>query len=123
MGLCYLGTNQTTQTGVQNVQGAIFLIVTENTFTPMYSILDDFPRNYPLFLREYKSGLYSAPIYFLSRIMSMVKWFSFKTVLIEEVKAITHSCILAADSFYEHDFPNSLFYIQTMYDIELNWKI
>ncbi|XP_044265632.1 protein scarlet isoform X2 [Tribolium madens] len=72
IGLCYLGTDFTTQIGVQNVQGIIFLLVSENTFTPMYSILDEFPQKYPLFLREYNSGLYSAFLYFLSRILSML---------------------------------------------------
>jgi hypothetical protein len=70
VGLCYFGTKLTTQVGIQNVEGAIFLIVTENTFTPMYAIVNEFPQKYPLFLREYKAGLYSSAIYFLSRIFS-----------------------------------------------------
>ncbi|EFA09850.1 Protein scarlet-like Protein [Tribolium castaneum] len=72
IGLCYLGTDFTTQVGIQNVEGIIFLLVSENTFTPMYSILDEFPQKYPLFLREYNSGLYSSFLYFLSRIMAML---------------------------------------------------
>ncbi|RZB41074.1 scarlet, partial [Asbolus verrucosus] len=81
IGLCYLGINPKTQVGVQNVQGAIFLLVTENTFTPMYSILDEFPQNYPLFLREYKSGLYPSVIYYLSRILSMLPGLIIESVL------------------------------------------
>lgn len=72
IGLCYFGNTFTNQAGIQNVQGIIFLLVAENTFTPMYAILDEFPQKYPLFLREYKSGLYSPSLYFLSRIISMV---------------------------------------------------
>lgn len=70
--LCYLGTNIYTQKGVQSIQGAIFMFVTENTFYPMYSVLAEFPENTPLFLREYKSGLYHPIVYYLSRILSMV---------------------------------------------------
>lgn len=73
VGLCYLGTTDShTQFGIQSIEGAIFLLVTENTFSAMYSVLDDFPQMYPIFLREYKSGLYSASTYYLSRIMAMV---------------------------------------------------
>jgi hypothetical protein len=82
VGLCYFGTKLTTQVGIQNVEGAIFLIVTENTFTPMYAIVNEFPQKYPLFLREYKAGLYSSAIYFLSRILAMVTEFIFFFFLI-----------------------------------------
>ncbi|KAJ3643838.1 hypothetical protein Zmor_026524 [Zophobas morio] len=81
VGLCYFGTNATTSTGAQNVEGVIFLIVTENTFSPMYSILNEFPQNYPLFLREYKSGLYSTPTYFASRIISLLPGLIIEPVL------------------------------------------
>lgn len=72
VGLCYLGTDPYTQAGVQSVQGAIFMIVTENTFNPMYSVLAEFPETTPLFLREYRSGLYHPLLYYLCRILSMV---------------------------------------------------
>jgi ABC-type multidrug transport system permease subunit len=81
VGLCYLGTKLTTQVGIQNVEGAIFLIVTENTFTPMYAIVNEFPQKYPLFLREYKAGLYSSAIYFLSRILAMLPGLIIEPVL------------------------------------------
>ncbi|XP_068899588.1 protein scarlet [Tenebrio molitor] len=81
VGLCYFGTKLTTQVGIQNVEGAIFLIVTENTFTPMYAIVNEFPQKYPLFLREYKAGLYSSAIYFLSRILAMLPGLIIEPVL------------------------------------------
>lgn len=73
IGFCYFGTDNTTQSGIQSIQGVAFVFVSENTFPPMYSVLDEFPHNYPLFLREYKSGLYSPAIYYLSRIIAMVR--------------------------------------------------
>ncbi|GLH06607.1 Protein scarlet [Gryllus bimaculatus] len=37
-GLCYVGAAALTQSGVQAVQGALFILVTENTFSPMYGL-------------------------------------------------------------------------------------
>lgn len=72
IGACYFGTEATTQNGIQSVQGIIFLFASENTFTPMYSVMSYFPEDEPLFLREYHSGLYPAWIYYLSKIIAMV---------------------------------------------------
>lgn len=71
-GLCYLGTNALTQTGIQSVQGAIFIMVAENAFTPMYTVLNLFPQERPLFLREYKSGLYPIWIYYIAKCFAIV---------------------------------------------------
>lgn len=72
VGLCYLGTDALTQNGIQSVQGTLFLLVTENTFTPMYSVLAAFPEDLPLFLREYRSGLYPAGLFYISKNLAMV---------------------------------------------------
>lgn len=73
MGLSYYGTNVFTQNGVQAVQGAILIFVCENTFNPMYSVLAEFPENTPIFLREYRSGLYHPATYYLSRVTALVR--------------------------------------------------
>jgi hypothetical protein len=70
-GLCYVGT-QLDQRGVQAIQGALFIFVTENTFSPMYSVLALFPQEMPLFMREHRSGLYSVSAYYLSKMVAMV---------------------------------------------------
>nr|BDX53025.1 Scarlet [Dorcus rectus] len=81
VGLCYLGTVSLSQNGIQSVQGAIFLFVTENTFTPMYSVLVAFPDDIPLFLREYRSGLYPAGLYYISKIIAMLPGLIIEPVL------------------------------------------
>jgi hypothetical protein len=48
------------------------MFVTENTFTSMYSTLVLFPLELPLFMREYRSGLYSTHLYYLSKMAAMV---------------------------------------------------
>jgi len=71
-GLCYVGTVEASQTGVQSVQGAVFLFVTENTFAGMYAVLALFPQEKPLFMREYRNGLYSTHLYYVSKMASLV---------------------------------------------------
>ncbi|KAH9629425.1 hypothetical protein HF086_013339 [Spodoptera exigua] len=56
-GLCFMGTARLTQSGIQDVQGALFIIIAENTFSPMYSVLHMFPEEFPLLNRELKAGL------------------------------------------------------------------
>nr|XP_013190064.1 unnamed protein product [Amyelois transitella] len=70
-GLCFLGTAHLTQSGVQDVQGALFIIIAENTFSPMYSVLHMFPEEFPLFNRELKAGLYSTPVYYTARMIAL----------------------------------------------------
>lgn len=71
-GLCFLGTVSDSQAGVVSVQGALFILVSENTFSPMYSVLAVFPAEMPLFLREYRGGLYGPLTFYMSKVLSMV---------------------------------------------------
>ncbi|XP_018318843.1 protein scarlet isoform X2 [Agrilus planipennis] len=70
--LCFVGTINLNQGGIQATQGILFTLVTENTFTPMYSVLEMFPLDRLLFLREYKSGLYSPWTYYMSKLLAML---------------------------------------------------
>lgn len=72
IGLCFFGTIDLTQHGIQSVQGALFILISENTFTPMYSVLALFPQGFPLFIREKRSGLYDTAQYYLSHIIALV---------------------------------------------------
>ncbi|XP_071445742.1 protein scarlet isoform X2 [Hetaerina americana] len=71
-GLCYFGVGMGDQRGIQAVQGALFIFVTENTFAPMYSVLSVFPQEMPLFNREYRAGLYNTQAYYLSKMIAML---------------------------------------------------
>lgn len=72
LGLCYFGSVDLTQSGIQAVQGVLFVIIAENTFTPMYSSLSLFPQGFPLFIREKRSGLYDTVQYYLSHVIALV---------------------------------------------------
>lgn len=71
-GLCFHGSIDLTQYGVQALQGALFLIVSENTFSPMYAVLAVFPQAFPLFMREKRSGNYNTVQYYVAHVMAMV---------------------------------------------------
>lgn len=74
IGLCFAGTTQLDQMGVQAVQGALFVMISENTFHPMYTVLNVFPQGFPLFMREKRAGLYSTAEYYIATIGAMVSW-------------------------------------------------
>lgn len=71
-GLCFYGTTKLDQYGIQSVQGALFILLSENTFTPMYSALTLFPKREPLFMRERQAGLYDTFQYYLTNVVAFV---------------------------------------------------
>ncbi|XP_046741059.1 ABC multidrug transporter H-like [Diprion similis] len=70
--LCFFGAIKLDQLGIQAVQGVLFILVTENTFLPMYATLATLPQEMPLFLREHRAGLYSPHLYYLARVISLI---------------------------------------------------
>ncbi|KXJ80377.1 protein scarlet-like isoform X2 [Aedes albopictus] len=72
VGLCFSSTIDLSQSGAQAVQGIIFLIVSENTFLPMYAVLSVFPESFPLFLRERKANLYGTAQFYIAQIVAML---------------------------------------------------
>ncbi|XP_075162328.1 ATP-binding cassette transporter scarlet [Haematobia irritans] len=72
IGLCFAGTTQLDQMGVQAVQGALFVMISENTFNPMYTVLNVFPQGFPLFMRETRAGTYSTAQYYIGTIGAML---------------------------------------------------
>ncbi|XP_045170130.2 protein white-like [Mercenaria mercenaria] len=66
LGLIYLQLD-VDQEGVQNINGVLFLIVTNMTMSNLFGVLNSFPLETPIFLREYATGLYRVDIYFLCK--------------------------------------------------------
>ncbi|ROT79701.1 ABC protein, subfamily ABCG [Penaeus vannamei] len=74
VGVCY--TNVTlNQAGIQDIEGVLFIFITENTFPSLYGVLNIFPQELPLFLREYKNGIYRADTYYLSKMVALIPGF------------------------------------------------
>ncbi|XP_053664764.1 protein scarlet [Anopheles marshallii] len=71
-GLCFTGAIEPTQLGIQATQGILFILISENTFTPMYAVLSVFPETFPLFMRETKNGLYRTSQYYVANVVAML---------------------------------------------------
>lgn len=68
-GLIYLQLGDT-QVDVQNKNGAIFFLLINQCMSAMFGVLQVFPLERPMFMREHESGLYGTSVYFLSKTIS-----------------------------------------------------
>ncbi|XP_065564713.1 protein scarlet-like isoform X1 [Artemia franciscana] len=84
VGLCFTDL-RLDQHGIQNIQGAIFIFATENTFPCMYGVLQVFPKELPLFLREAKNGLYRVDAYYTAKVMSLLPGFILEPIIFTTV--------------------------------------
>uniref|UniRef100_A0AC34GVL8 ABC transporter domain-containing protein n=1 Tax=Panagrolaimus sp. ES5 TaxID=591445 RepID=A0AC34GVL8_9BILA len=76
IGLLYFHqTSFKTDVGVNNINGALFFIVSELTYSTLFGILTFMPADFPLVVREHFDGLYSVSAYFIARIISYMPIF------------------------------------------------
>uniref|UniRef100_A0ABD2WES9 ABC transporter domain-containing protein n=2 Tax=Trichogramma kaykai TaxID=54128 RepID=A0ABD2WES9_9HYME len=57
------------QKGIQNLQGLLYLVITETIFTFNYAVFYTFPNELPLLLRDVASNLYNPAPYYISKIV------------------------------------------------------
>ncbi|KOC62605.1 Protein scarlet [Habropoda laboriosa] len=74
-GLCFMGSVNFDQFGIQATQGVIFILVSENAFFPMYATLALIPQELPLLRREYRTGMYPVYLYYIARVLSLASCF------------------------------------------------
>lgn len=67
---CYALVKLYDDNSVQNIQGVLYFMISELVFTNMYSVLNIFPAEVAIFLKE--KTLYSSHSYFVSKILSLV---------------------------------------------------
>ncbi|XP_034253077.1 protein scarlet-like [Thrips palmi] len=60
------------QKGIQNMQGFLYLIVTEIIFAYSYSVFHTFPHEMPVLLREIGNGLYTPGPYYASKMLILL---------------------------------------------------
>ncbi|XP_068626240.1 protein white-like isoform X1 [Battus philenor] len=70
IGTCFAGSTGTTQMGVQNMRGFLWLVCSEVSFSVSYAALFAFESELALFKREV--GMYRVTAYFFSRFLSEV---------------------------------------------------
>ncbi|KAL3111370.1 hypothetical protein niasHT_019600 [Heterodera trifolii] len=80
IGLLYMNT-QLNGVGVGNLNGAMFYIIAELTYSTLFGVLTFFPADFPLLAREYHDGLYCSGAYFVARSASYLPLFTIDGIL------------------------------------------
>ncbi|KAI6233871.1 ABC transporter ATP-binding protein/permease wht-3 [Aphelenchoides fujianensis] len=62
--------------GISNLNGAIYYLVSELTYSTLFGILSFLPAEYPLLVREYHDSLYYLLSYYLARALSYLPLFT-----------------------------------------------
>ncbi len=56
-----------TQEGVQNMNGVIFICLVNTTFATIFSVVNNFPKEIPIFVREHQNGIYRVFPYYTAK--------------------------------------------------------
>jgi EPP (Eye Pigment Precursor) family transporter len=63
------------QSGVNNINGVLFLMQMQMTFGFIFNVVMTFPPEFPVFLREHFDGMYRVDVYFLCKMTAEVPQF------------------------------------------------
>ena len=74
IGLIFFG-QKLDQDGVMNINGGIFLFLTNMTFQNVFAVINVFSAELPIFLRESRSKLYRVDAYFLGKTIAEMPLF------------------------------------------------
>ncbi|XP_050304753.1 protein white [Anthonomus grandis grandis] len=67
--------------GVMNINGALFIFLTNMTFQNVFAVITVFSSELPIFLREHKNGMYRTDVYFLGKTIADIPIFIFLPLL------------------------------------------
>uniref|UniRef100_A0A8D9C0I3 Protein scarlet n=1 Tax=Cacopsylla melanoneura TaxID=428564 RepID=A0A8D9C0I3_9HEMI len=104
LGSIYSGTLTQDQLGIQAMEGLFYMIVLENVFPSVFSSINKFQSQVPLFVRDYEDGLVSTLQFYTAM---CVAWFP---IMVFESIVITSSLYLLAGAYVSLDL-----YIDTLY--------
>uniref|UniRef100_A0A914IBY9 ABC transporter domain-containing protein n=1 Tax=Globodera rostochiensis TaxID=31243 RepID=A0A914IBY9_GLORO len=76
IGLLYMNTSVYNKVGRDNLNGAMFYIIGELTYSTLFGVLTFFPADFALVAREYHDGLYCSGAYFVARSVSYIPLFT-----------------------------------------------
>nr|BBC77943.1 ABC transporter White [Thermobia domestica] len=74
IGVIYFG-QELNQDGVMNINGALFLFLTNMTFQNVFAVIEVFCSELPVFLREHFNGMYRTDVYFLCKTIAEIPIF------------------------------------------------
>nr|CAD2159184.1 unnamed protein product [Meloidogyne enterolobii] len=82
IGLLYFQTSPQNFIGISNLNGAMFYIVVELTYSTLFGIITFMPADFNLIVREYHDGLYNLLAYFVARICSYIPLFAIDGIVL-----------------------------------------
>ncbi|CAB3363689.1 Hypothetical predicted protein [Cloeon dipterum] len=74
IGIMFFG-QELTEDGVMNINGALFLFLTNMTFQNVFAVINVFCSELPIFMREHSNGMYRADVYFLCKTLAEIPIF------------------------------------------------
>ncbi|GLG96976.1 Protein brown [Gryllus bimaculatus] len=74
IGIIYFG-QELNQDGVMNINGALFIFLTNMTFQNVFAVISVFCSELPVFMREHFNGMYRTDIYFICKTMAEIPIF------------------------------------------------
>ncbi|XP_078572713.1 protein white-like [Branchiostoma floridae x Branchiostoma japonicum] len=74
VGIVYLRIEYN-QDGILNINGALFLMLTNIAFSHIFSVINVFPAELPIFRREHGNGMYRTDVYFLCKTIAELPYF------------------------------------------------
>nr|CAD7598245.1 unnamed protein product [Timema genevievae] len=74
IGVIYYG-QELNQDGVMNINGAIFILITNMTFQNVFAVINVFCAELPVFKREHFNGMYRTDVYFLCKTIAEIPVF------------------------------------------------
>lgn len=69
LGIIYFGQDYS-RDGIQNITGALFLMLTNQTFSNMFPVVQVFTMELGIFMREHFNGMYRTDTYYITRQMA-----------------------------------------------------
>ena len=67
--------------GVMSINGALFLIITNTTFSNLFAVINVICSELPIFMREHLNGMYRTDVYFLTKQLAELPMFLITPVL------------------------------------------
>nr|QEO19116.1 white [Limnogonus franciscanus] len=80
IGIIYFG-QKLDQDGVMNINGAIYVCITNMTFQNVFAVISVFCSELPVFMREHQNGMYRTDVYFLCKTLAEVPIFLFIPIM------------------------------------------
>ncbi|KAL1138055.1 hypothetical protein AAG570_009750 [Ranatra chinensis] len=74
IGIIYFG-QELDQDGVMNINGALFICLTNMTFQNVFAVISVFCSELPVFMREHLNGMYRTDVYFICKTLAEVPIF------------------------------------------------